>query len=300
MRIDFMKINLTAIDRLSLLFLALLTVVIVFNIALMPSWPILFFKYALIASALVCFAVVRGRMSSGSAAHYIHAGLAFAAVLVIFNSLGDIIPALRLHYYDDLLIKIDYLLFGIHPTVWMERFNSALLTAVLQIAYISYYFIPIALAIVLLRRSRYLEFETAVFAVLLCFYLSYIGYFFIPAVGPRFTLNLLQTSELRADPVTLWIQQILNSLEYNKADAFPSGHTAVSLVVLYYAWKFRQRRLGLILAPVVAALIISTVYLRYHYVIDIITGILLAVLTVSIAPPAERLFAGRRCRLTRD
>ena len=37
-----------------------------------------------------------------------------------------------------------------------------------------------------------------------------------------------------------------------------------------------------IFLPVVFALVISTVYLRYHYVVDVIGGILLSVLTIYI------------------
>jgi membrane-associated phospholipid phosphatase len=36
---------------------------------------------------------------------------------------------------------------------------------------------------------------------------------------------------------------------------------------------------------------ISTVYLRYHYVIDVIAGVLLAVLAVLIGPRAYRFFS---------
>lgn len=213
-------------------------------------------------------------------------------VFVIFNSLGDIIPFIRQHYYDDVLIRMDYQLFAAHPTVWMERFNNAWLTALFQIAYISYYCMPIALGTSLLIKDKQEEFETAVFTIVLCFYLSYIGYVLFPAVGPRFMLKHLQTADLRTGPMTLWIQQILNSLEHNKTDAFPSGHTAVGLVSLYYAGKYKERVLFRILVPAVSALIVSTVYLRYHYVIDVIAGILLAALTIFISPWMHRLFSG--------
>jgi membrane-associated phospholipid phosphatase len=151
---------------------------------------------------------------------------------------------------------------------------------------------PIALVLTLYFRADRNTFNSAAFAILLCFYLSYIGYLLVPAVGPRFTLSHVQTADIRADPATLWVRQTLDGLEHNKTDAFPSGHTAVALVTLVYAWKYRERVLFLILAPAVLALIFSTVYLRYHYVVDVIAGILLAALTVVIAPMAHRLFSG--------
>jgi membrane-associated phospholipid phosphatase len=98
--------------------------------------------------------------------------------------------------------------------------------------------------------------------------------------------------DLQTGPVTLWIRSTLDGLEQNKTDAFPSGHTAVALVSLLYAWKYREKVLFWILVPAVSALIVSTVYLRYHYVVDVIAGILLAALTVLIAPKTYRLFSG--------
>jgi membrane-associated phospholipid phosphatase len=87
------------------------------------------------------------------------------------------------------------------------------------------------------------------------------------------------------------IQDTLNALEKNKTDAFPSGHTAVSLMCLYYAWKMRENKLFAVLIPVVTGLLISTVYLRYHYVIDVIAGIALTGLTIALAPGLRRLLS---------
>ena len=209
-------------------------------------------------------------------------------IVVAFDSLGDLIPWIWPHYFDDELIRIDRAIFGVHPTVWMERFIHPVMTNVLQIAYISYYPMSITLGIVLIMKHRTAAFDEAVFGIVLCFYLSYVGYLLVPAVGPRFTLADLQTTGLQASSFTLAIQNTLNALEHNKTDAFPSGHTAVALMTLYYAWKFREKRYATILAPTVLALILATVYLRYHYVIDVIAGVLLTVLTIGIAPALYR------------
>jgi membrane-associated phospholipid phosphatase len=213
-------------------------------------------------------------------------------VLMLFNSLGQLIPHVRPVTYDEELIRIDHALFGVHPTVWMERLVSPVLTAVLQFAYISYYFIPVALGVTLIARARRAEFEEALFGIILCFYLSYLGYLLVPAIGPRFTLQHLQTSGLQAGPFVTSVQEMLNRLEHNKTDAFPSGHTAIALVSLMYAGKMREKVLFRLLVPVVLALLVSTVYLRYHYVIDVIAGIALATLTMVLAAPMERFLSG--------
>jgi membrane-associated phospholipid phosphatase len=173
----------------------------------------------------------------------------------------------------------------------MERLISPTLSNLLPFAYISYYFIPLLLGIVLITKGKFEEFEEVLFGILLCFYLSYIGYLLVPAIGPRFTLSNLQTIDLQVSPFIQSIQDALNNLEKNKTDAFPSGHTAISLICLYYAWKEREKKLCAALIPVVTGLIVSTVYLRYHYVIDVIAGVALTGLTVALAPGLRRLLS---------
>jgi membrane-associated phospholipid phosphatase len=286
-----MRTSLNPSDRLTLSFIVLLAMVILPNVLFIPSWPQLIFKYSLLVLVILLLAALDRRTPGSRLYRFSHAFIPIIGVVIIFNSLGDIIPFIRQQYYDEVLIRIDYLLFAAHPTVWMERFNNTWLTALFQIAYISYYGMPIAVVTALFIKDRQGEFETAAFTIILCFYLSYLGYLLFPAVGPRFTLNHLQTTDLQSGPTTLWIRQTLDSLEHNKTDAFPSGHTAVALVSLFYAWRHRQKALFRVLAPAVAALIVSTVYLRYHYVIDVIAGVLLAALTIFISPWMHRLFS---------
>lgn len=287
-----MRTLLTPIDRLTLCMLALLLAVMLFFVPNAHAWPWPGSTYLLLILAIVSLAVLDRYADAWEILSSIRVFAPVVIIAIVFNSLGRLISGIGSRQYDDVLIRIDYTLFGAHPTVWMERFNNPLLTGLLQAAYISYYFMPIALAIVLYFRENKTAFNSAAFAIVLCFYLSYIGYLLVPAVGPRFTLSNVQTADLSAGPVTLWIRSTLDGLEHNKTDAFPSGHTAVALVTLVYAWKYREKALFRILAPAVSALIVSTVYLRYHYVVDVIAGVLLAALTVLIAPKAHRLFSG--------
>ncbi len=287
-----MRTLLTPIDRLTLCMLALLLAVMLLFVPTMHAWQRPGLTYLLLALVIVALAVLDRKAGTWKILSSIRVFAPIVFIPIIFNSLGGLIAGIGPRQYDNVLIRIDYALFGGHPTVWMEQFNDVLLTGLLQTAYISYYFMPISLALVLFFRKNRDSFDSAVFAILLCFYLSYVGYLLVPAVGPRFTLSHLQTADLPAGPVTLWIRQTLDGLEHNKTDAFPSGHTAVALVTLVYSWKSREKVLFLILTPAVAALIVSTVYLRYHYVVDVIAGVLLAALTVLIAPGAYRIFSG--------
>lgn len=202
-------------------------------------------------------------------------------ILIVFDSLGGLVHYINPKDIDPALIKLDYLIFNGHPTVMLEKIMSPFLTDMLQLAYTTYYFIPISFAAVLLINNQRDEFNRTLFLVVFCFYLSYLGYILMPAVGPRFTIDHLQNAELRGLFIAEPIQTILNKLEGIKRDAFPSAHTAIPLVVLYLAYRFK-RSLFWIFLPVVSALIFSTVYCRYHYVVDIFAGFGLALLTIFL------------------
>jgi membrane-associated phospholipid phosphatase len=276
-------------DLLTLSLLTMLSGLAVLTATVNPLWRGLLTTYGVLAVAILAAAVYRTQVGPEKRGLYLSVAATVVTVSLVFNSLGGLIASLHTTTCDALLIAVDQAIFGVHPTVWMERLISPTLSALLQIAYISYYFIPLSLGILLIARGRFGAFEDVLFGILLCFYLSYVGYLLFPAIGPRFTLSHLQTQGLQLSPFMETIQETLNTLEKNKTDAFPSGHTAVALMSLYYAWKEREQKLFAVLLPLVAGLIFSTVYLRYHYVIDVLAGIALTGLTIALAPRLRRL-----------
>jgi membrane-associated phospholipid phosphatase len=214
-------------------------------------------------------------------------------VLSVFESLEQLVHSINPRDIDPFLIRLDYMLFSGHPTVLLEKFATPLLTDFMQISYSSYYFLPLLLGITLKVQNNDSAFDRSLFLLILCFYLSYVGYMLMPALGPRYTLNHLQDIELQGLLVAQPIEDLLNRLEGIKRDAFPSGHTGVALTVLYLAYRFKKKLFWIFL-PLVLSLIISTVYCRYHYVVDIIAGILLACLTIYIG---EGLYEYREKRV---
>jgi membrane-associated phospholipid phosphatase len=201
----------------------------------------------------------------------------FSVIVIItinFSQLHYLVHTIHPTDFDSILINIDHHFFGVHPTIWMERFTFPALTEILQIVYSTFYFLPIFLGIILYKKGNTEEFDFLVFLIIFGFYLSYIGYFLVPAIGPRFTLDNLQNFPLKGVWITERIQILLNTLENTQRDAFPSGHTALTLVTLYLARKYHQKYF-MFMIPVTVMMIFSTVYLRYHYVIDVVAGFVL-------------------------
>jgi len=214
-----------------------------------------------------------------------------AFIPFVFESLGPLIAAARGPARDDLLIAADRFLFGTDLTVWLEHFARPWLTNAAFLFYSSYYFLPIVLGAALWRRNvaaarRY------IFTLSFAYFLSYAGYFLLPALGPRFALAGQQKGPVETTPLSRAISSTINELERTKFDVFPSGHTMIATVVLLVAWK-RARRLFWLLLPVGAGLVLSTVYCRYHYGVDVLAGLALAALA---APLGDAIYDRALCR----
>ena len=213
---------------------------------------------------------------------------------LLFNTLEPLIAAIAARRggpLDALLIGADRALFGVDVTVWMERFVHPRLNDLFHVFYATYYFFALTLGLILWARDR----PTArryVFAIVACYYVSYAGYFLVPALGPRFAQASAYTVSLVSTPISRTIADGINVLEKTKLDVFPSGHTMIAVAVLILAWKRARDTFGYFLF-FGAGLIVSTVYCRYHYVVDVIAGAALAFLTVPLAERGYDRWIGR-------
>ena len=265
--------NLRPADAVTVVFVSiLLLLTIAFNSAI-PKRLLLISIYA--ALLILQFIIIRFRDRNRFMRITYDLVFPMICVIILFDSLEWVVHYVNPMDIDSLLIKLDYIIFGNHPTVMLEAIMNPFLTDILQTAYSTYYFLPIVFGIALLRNNQRKEFDRSLFLILFCFYLSYIGYIVWPALGPRFALAHLQTQRLEGFLMAEPMQNLLNRLEGIKRDAFPSGHTGVALTVLYLAYRYKKTLFRIYL-PVVILLLFSTVYCRYHYVVDVIAGVILA------------------------
>ena len=204
-----------------------------------------------------------------------------AFIPFVYESLGALIAAARGRARDDLLIAADRAILGGDVTVLLQPYVRPGLAAFLYVAYSTYYFLPIILGAFLWKKGP-AEARRFIFTLTICFYVSYAGYFTVPAYGPRTALADRHTVPLDTHPIASAINRTINELEHTKLDAFPSGHTMITVAVLIVAWQ-RARKLFWYLLPVGTLLIFSTMYCRYHYLVDVIAGLILAFATVPLA-----------------
>jgi membrane-associated phospholipid phosphatase len=216
-----------------------------------------------------------------------------ALIPITYKELSYLIPLIHSRDFDPTLAAIDHRFLGVHPTVWLERMTWPPLTEVLQLTYSTYYFLPLVLGIVLWRRRSPETFHFWVFIIVLGFYLSYLGYIAVPAIGPRFLPSIVEAQTIPLTGVWLFqpVREMLDHAEGITRDCFPSGHTELTLLVLFYSRRF-SRKVFWWLLPLGTGVIVSTVYLRYHYVIDVVAGAIITGVIVMIANPLYRRLGG--------
>jgi membrane-associated phospholipid phosphatase len=263
------------IQALTLFFLIGLVVLTLLFHRQIPLWRSLLLNYFIILGLLFAFKWSSDQKVVGKAGTFLYRFSPILFIVFIYESLGNLIQYLQADI-DPWLIKIDLFLFGVEPTLWIQKWIVPWFTDILSLAYLSYYFIPVVLIAVLYLKHRMTEFDRAMFVLALGYYVSFIGYILFPAVGPRYALTHLYSVPLEGSFITDFVRDTLNALELNKRDCMPSGHTQIVLMVLFLAYRY-EKFLFYLFFPIICGLILSTVYLRYHYVIDLLVGAGLAI-----------------------
>lgn len=210
----------------------------------------------------------------------------------LFESIFMILPYFNTLRYDDLMISIDHFICGVHPTIWIEKIINPPLTELMYISYFFYFPMPLILVILLYYRKQFEALEELIILMFITYYVAYITYFFLPVEGPRFHLNHLQTVPLIGLFLSKPIMSLINFFEPNKLDCFPSLHAAIMLVIMYLTFK-NAKKLFYVYLPFAFLIMISLVYCRFHYVIDIIAGTVLAIFCVTLGRMAYFKFRNK-------
>jgi len=213
-------------------------------------------------------------------------------VAACYKEMALLIPAIRHSDADRWLSGLDFRLWGVHPSIWLERIYNPALTEYLQTVYTLFVPAVLLVAFLLWRGRRYGEFQYYAFLIALGFLASYAGYLVVPARGPRYLLKPLEHLPLRG----LWLfqnmQQTLDKLESAHYDCFPSGHTELTILACWMS-RLVSNRLFWAYFCYTLSIIFATVYLRYHYTVDLLAGAALAVTLILVSPFCYRTLRER-------
>ena len=200
---------------------------------------------------------------------------------------------------DKTLLHLDLSWFGVEPALYFDRWAEPHL-----VEWFSFYYFGsivlvaiFALVVVFLTDNPALVHEFTI-AMPIVMIVGHFTYFLVPAKGP---LSLpLFSHGLHGH---LWWPMVQNLVEAVGArrDVFPSLHTAHPIVITIFAYRHRKITpipfLWQALLFVTIQVIISTMFLRWHYLIDVIAGAVLGVsagLLGGYLTPREEFWRAKR------
>ena len=223
-------------------------------------------------------------------AEFVRMVLPFVMCIAVYTNLHDTVRYVNRHDVHAYLSAIEEWIFGGQPVLWAEAYVTPARTEFFNFFYANFYVLAPSVVLTLWFSGRVREARSVLLGVIVCFYCGYVLYVLLPAAPPRIyyaSLGLFHVT-LHGGPITKF-QDYLIAMMPNHAEraAFPSLHAAVGCVCLYYSWKYCRRIFPILLA-FVAVLLISTVYLRHHWVVDLIAGACLAPVAAWLAPRYER------------
>jgi membrane-associated phospholipid phosphatase len=225
-----------------------------------------------------------------------------ASVQLSFAYLYEAIHPLQLlvwgSWQDRTVLAAEQAVFGVQPTLWLERFISAPLTEWMMFSYVIYLVIyPLVGGLIYFKHGeRALEdfLFTLGFVNLACD----LGFILFPVAGPVFYMP-----EAYSVPQNGWLFTYLGYFirahAHQAGGSIPSPHCSVATVMWAMSHRY-VRRWFYILAPVILSLYVSTVYCRYHYITDSIAGIVLGIIAILAGPPIVRAWNRRADRRLKE
>ena len=205
--------------------------------------------------------------------------LQFFNFLLVYAALGFLY--LDSYYINKDLPKIDYWLveveqniFGKQPAIdFSKRFSGKVFSELMFLAYFSYYLMPVAVAVSLFKK-KYGNLFNFSFVLFASFFIYYLIFMLLPAVGPQYYFS---PPDNEIVPKGLF-GRIIKIIQYNSerpTAAFPSSHVGISIIMWMWVWR-NEKKLVWYLTPFVLLLMAATVYIKAHYLVDVIAGLLSA------------------------
>lgn len=171
---------------------------------------------------------------------------------------------------DMYFIYLDYSLFGYQPSIeFYKHFPGAWWIELMSFSYFFYYLLVFGGLIWLYIKNKY-SFERAFFITIASFFLYYIIFIIFPVAGPQYFFDFPDNFVGTAGPFN-WLMHWIEKIGERPTAAFPSSHVGITVIILISNLK-EQKVLSLTLLPISILLVLSTVYLKAHYVVDVFAG----------------------------
>ena len=190
-------------------------------------------------------------------------------------------------WMDKNLIDLDQAIFGSELSLKLQNYVTPYLTEAMMFAYVFYLPLLIITAIVAYKSAGQKGLAEYLLVLSLAYIFCYIGFILFPVASQMYFMPDKYSASLKGGLFTYFAEYIRHNLHF-RGGSLPSPHCAAATVILWIIYKY-NRTIFFVILPSVILLYISTVYGRFHYLMDSAIGILTGCLAIIIYPIMIRI-----------
>jgi len=290
--------NYTFVDYATQLYLTLVGLLILFfHGQSVPRWQLLLLSHLLALGVVHLLIRFHARQPDHKFVAFLRHFYPVLLYAWLFAETGWLNQMFVHGFLDPAVIAWDQALFGCQPSlILMEKFPFLWLSELLYASYFSYYIMigGVGLALYLKNQKQFFHYVSVVSFV---FYICYAIFIFLPVIGPPvffreiFGYNLPGNLQHLAPPegypmsvkagpfyqIMKWIYRVFEA----PGAAIPSSHVAIAICTLSFSFRY-LRGIRWIHLVFVCLLCAATVYCRYHYVSDVLAGMVTASIFIPL------------------
>jgi membrane-associated phospholipid phosphatase len=162
-------------------------------------------------------------------------------------------------------------LFRGQPSVYLSnRLSVIAVSEYLHFCYAAYVLLIPGVAAYWYLTKRRAAFQELMLLLAIVMFGSYLVFILWPVDSPFYRFDPLGPP--LAGHVFFDVVHFVSSRGGARGGAFPSAHASGAVVLWLVAFRY-QRRLAILITPMIAGLLVATVYCRFHYVLDTVAGV---------------------------
>ncbi|MFQ6109290.1 MAG: phosphatase PAP2 family protein [Candidatus Aminicenantales bacterium] len=278
------RVRFRLVDINCIAYLSLLALLLVFFHKSVSKWEHYVLLHAVLVVAVMEIVRLGERNPHRNSLWILRTFYPVAVILFGWGEIDALGPMFFGAYWStEAVIRLDKFLFGVHPTVWVQKFYRPWLDELMCIFYSGYYlFLPIVSLTLFIKKKR--DETLAAFSVVtLTYFSNYLLFFLFPTLSPAMAdaLHGLNTQQYTGY-IMAGITRLVQAHGAVRGGTIPSSHISAAFVWSFVAFRY-QKKLGYGLLPLAFAVAVSTVYLGYHHAVDPILGIVWALLWYPVA-----------------
>ena len=259
-------------DKLTLGYL----LIVLLLLALSPNRPAAAGRIAVVHVAAILLILLITKFADRSRVlQVVHDLYPMALFMALFSEFTHLTTVLFPHWMEPLLIKFDGWMFGGSPQHWTITHFSPVTLEFLAFAYWSYYLIIPATLFLVYHKNYPHELIATTTRMCLTMYACYVLFILLPARGPQ---DVLPANGALMSKNGLFTNMVRTIQSYGSVHgaAFPSSHVAVAWA-MFFALQRLYPKIALFAALLITALTLSVITMGYHFSLDAIGGVVLAI-----------------------